>query len=110
MSDNNDSSLLVTLTIGALKELIVDSVKETVAEHLAPPSPMKNYPLQQAADMVGMHRHTLREEFLRGNAKGFKIGNRLYFTDEALREYIDRGGSKRPTKQRATAKASKTST
>lgn len=103
MHNNND--LVVTLTKGDLQKVVNEAVQTSLTKHLQPPEPLKVYPLAEACELLGVHRHTLRLYADRDIIHHHKVGNRYYFTLEAIQKFIENKGSEQPTQPRAYKKS-----
>lgn len=94
-------------TVKNLRELVESSVQSSLEAHLKKPNPLTAYPIKEAAELLGVYFHTLRVYAEQGIIQHYMVGNRYYFTLEAIQDFIDKGGSRQPTQPRAYKKPSK---
>ncbi len=98
---SNTSDLLVTMSVDEMKALVAEEVAKALLSHLKPPTPLKVYPIKEAADLLGVHFHTARLYCNKGLIDSFKVGNRDFVTLEAIQAFVAKGGSSEPTQKRA---------
>lgn len=92
---------MVTLSVNELKQLVSDQVAAALQNHLTPPTPLKVYPIKEAAELIGVHFHTVRLYCQKGIIESFKVGNRDFVTLKAIQDFIANGGSDMPTQSKA---------
>ena len=51
----------------------------------------KIYPINDAASILNVSKHTVRAWFYQGRLKGIKLGSRVMFAENELQEFIDEG-------------------
>ncbi len=110
----SQASVSLVIDAGALRDLVADVVRETLAaieaEHRQVPGDRLAYSESEAARLLGLNVHQLRDERLRGRvAASVVVGKRIRYLRDDLLVYLRRGrvnaapapcGDCRPTRRR----------
>ena len=101
---NDTNNLFLAISKSDLQDIVDKAVQSSLEAHLKKPDPLTAYPIKEAAELLGVYFHTLRVYAEQGIIQHYMVGNRYYFTLEAIQDFIDKGGSRQPTQPRAYKK------
>lgn len=89
---------LDTSDIADLRPLIAEAVRTTLAELQAQEAKLASrlgYPESEAAGLLGIPRHVLRDARLRGEITGRLIGKKIVYSRDVLQRFLADGKPKR---------------
>lgn len=80
-----NDSMVVTLTVGQLSNLISDIVKKEIKENIPPP-PTKFLNAKEVASMLRCSQPTLRTHIKKGSLKKHKFGRKVLYKQSEVEE------------------------
>jgi excisionase family DNA binding protein len=84
---------------GLLREVVREAVREALAQHAAADSAVAGgrlaYPEAEAAALLGVQRHTLRDCRLRGEIAARRVGKRWVYSRDTLVRWLASGEAAR---------------
>ena len=95
MSEQTDSTLAVTLTIGQLKQLIRDEVKRAALHNGdREPNKLLLYNTKEAARLLSVPQTWLGRAAREGIIECVRLGHYVSFSPENLKAFIEKRGKK----------------